>query len=310
MTVAFVFPGQGSQSVGMLDGFSGNATVARVLNDANTILGFSLTDLIAQGPLETLSLTVNTQPAMLACSVAFYEAWLERGGKVPALMAGHSLGEYSALCASGAITLAEALPLVQFRAQAMQEATPVGLGGMAALIGLDDETVTAVCEKARSAGEVAPANFNAPGQVVIAGENAALETAMALAKEAGCRRAIRLPVSAPFHSVFMKPAADKLLPRLGSIAWQTPRVPVVANVDAAIHPEADTIVARLTAQAFSPVLWVKSVQTMVANGVTDIVECGPGKVLTGLVRRIAPEVKLHNIYDETTLNETLDALAN
>ena len=308
MRIAFVFPGQGSQSVGMLAGFAGNAAVENVLARADAALGFSLTGLIAEGPAEALSLTVNTQPAMLASSVAFYEAWRAAGGRTPDVMAGHSLGEYSALCAAGAFTLEDAVKLVRFRAEAMQNAVPVGVGGMAAIIGLKDEDVLAACGEARSEGAVEAVNFNAPGQVVIAGEKAALRKAIECAKARGCRRAIELPVSAPFHSSLLAPAGEKLATRLAEIDVKSPSVPVIANVDVEVHAEPDAIRTALARQASSAVQWVRTIERMKAEGVTDVVECGPGKVLTGLLRRTAPELNGHNIYDAATLAAVLEKL--
>ena len=308
MRIAFVFPGQGSQSVGMLAGFAGNAAVENVLARADAALGFSLTGLIAEGPAEALSLTVNTQPAMLASSVAFYKAWRAAGGRTPDVMAGHSLGEYSALCAAGAFTLEDAVKLVRFRAEAMQNAVPVGVGGMAAIIGLRDEDVLAACEEARSEGAVEAVNFNAPGQVVIAGEKAALRKAIECAKARGCRRAIELPVSAPFHSSLLASAGEKLAARLAEIDVKSPSVPVIANVDVEVHAEPDAIRTALARQASSAVQWVRTIERMKAEGVTDVVECGPGKVLTGLLRRTAPELTGHNIYDAATLAAVLEKL--
>lgn len=308
MRIAFVFPGQGSQSVGMLAGFADNEVVQGVMARADAALGFSLTGLIAEGPAETLSLTVNTQPAMLASSVAFYEAWRQAGGPEPEMLAGHSLGEYSALCAAGAMSLETAVKLVRFRAEAMQSAVPVGVGGMAAVMGLKDEDVLAACEEAREAGRVEAVNFNAPGQVVIAGEKAAVERAIECAKARGCRRAIVLPVSAPFHSSLMQPAADKLAARLADTPITVPAIPVVANVDVQVHETADDIRAALARQAAGAVQWVRTIERMKAAGITDIVECGPGKVLTGLLRRTAPEINGHNIFDAASLAAVLDKL--
>ena len=303
MRIAFVFPGQGSQSVGMLSGFAGNETVAGVMARADEALGFSLTGLIAEGPAETLSLTVNTQPAMLASSVAFYEAWLAAGGRTPEMMAGHSLGEYSALCAAGAMSLETAVRLVRFRAEAMQSAVPVGVGGMAAVIGLADDDVEAAVAEARETGRVEAVNFNAPGQVVIAGEKAAVARAIECAKALGCRRAIELPVSAPFHSSLMQPAADKLAARLVETEIQVPAIPVIANIDVEVHETPDAI-----REAAGAVQWVRTIERMKAAGITDIVECGPGKVLTGLLRRTAPEINGHNIFDAASLAAVLEKL--
>ncbi len=308
MRIAFVFPGQGSQSVGMLSGFAGNETVAGVMARADEALGFSLTGLIAEGPAETLSLTVNTQPAMLASSVAFYEAWLAAGGRAPEMMAGHSLGEYSALCAAGAMSLETAVRLVRFRAETMQSAVPVGVGGMAAVIGLADDAVEAAVAEARETGRVEAVNFNAPGQVVIAGEKAAVARAIECAKARGCRRAIELPVSAPFHSSLMQPAADKLAARLAETEIQVPAIPVIANIDVEVHETPDAIREALARQAAGAVQWVRTIERMKAAGITDIVECGPGKVLTGLLRRTAPEINGHNIFDAASLAAVLEKL--
>ena len=308
MRIAFVFPGQGSQSVGMLGGFAENETVQRVMARADEALGFSLTGLIAEGPAETLSLTVNTQPAMLASSVAFYEAWLAAGGRAPEMMAGHSLGEYSALCAAGAMDLETAVRLVRFRAEAMQSAVPVGVGGMAAVMGLADADVEAACEEARAVGRVEAVNFNAPGQVVIAGEKEAVARAIECAKARGCRRAIVLPVSAPFHSSLMQPAADKLAERLAATDIKVPATPVIANIDVEVHETPDAIREALARQAAGAVQWVRTIERMKAAGITDIVECGPGKVLTGLLRRPAPEINGHNIFDAASLAAVLEKL--
>ncbi len=308
MRIAFVFPGQGSQSVGMLGGFAENETVQRVMVRADEALGFSLTGLIAEGPAETLSLTVNTQPAMLASSVAFYEAWLAAGGRAPEMMAGHSLGEYSALCAAGAMDLETAVRLVRFRAEAMQSAVPVGVGGMAAVMGLADADVEAACEEARAVGRVEAVNFNAPGQVVIAGEKEAVARAIECAKARGCRRAIVLPVSAPFHSSLMQPAADKLAERLAATDIKVPATPVIANIDVEVHETPDAIREALARQAAGAVQWVRTIERMKAAGITDIVECGPGKVLTGLLRRTAPEINGHNIFDAASLAAVLEKL--
>lgn len=308
--IAFVFPGQGSQSVGMLAGFDGNAAVAQTMETADQALGFSIRSMIENGPAADLNLTLNTQPAMLASSVAFYRAWCEAGGARPAVMAGHSLGEYSALCAAGVFSLQDAVSLVRYRAQVMQNAVPVGVGGMAAIIGLDDETVIEACREASVTGPVEAVNFNSPGQVVIAGEKAALAKAVELLKAKGARRAVVLPVSAPFHSSMLKPAALELAGRLAKTPMQPAQVPVYANVTAALHGTDDEIRAHLAEQVASPVQWVKIIKAMQDSGVTDIVECGPGRVLTGLLRRTAPSISGHNIYDAASLEKTLEALAN
>lgn len=313
MRLAFVFPGQGSQSVGMLNGYAGNAVVEEDIRRADNSLGFPISQLIAEGPAETLGLTVNTQPAILATSVAFYDAWLAAGGPKPVVMAGHSLGEYSALTAAGVFSLEEAVKLVRFRAETMQTAVPVGVGGMAAIIGLSDETVIEVCREAGAAGIVEAVNFNSPGQVVIAGEKAGIAKAIELAKTKGCRRAIELPVSAPFHSSMLKPAQEKLAARLAETTVHTPQILVIANVDVQEHATADGIRDALARQAASAVQWVRTIERMKNEGVTDIVECGPGKVLCGLIRRIAPEIRCYTIGDaaqlETTLGKIREAAA-
>ena len=311
MKLAFVFPGQGSQKVGMLAGFEGNDVVADVMRRADAALGQDLTGLISNGPEADLNLTVNTQPAMLASSYAMYAAWLAVGGMKPVVMAGHSLGEYTALTAAGVFTLEQAVGLVRFRAQAMQSAVPVGVGAMAAILGLTDEVVADVCREASEDGKyvVEPVNFNCPGQVVIAGHREGIEKACEIAQKKGARRALKLAVSAPFHSSLLVGAAKQLAERLAQIDVMAPAIDVIANVDVAVHHEPQNIRDILSRQAASPVQWVKTIQKMAADGVTHIVECGPGKVLTGMIRRIAPEIKIYNIYDAQTLASVKDALA-
>lgn len=311
MKLAFVFPGQGSQKVGMLAGFEGNDVVADVMRRADAALGQDLTGLISNGPEADLNLTVNTQPAMLASSYAMYAAWLAVGGMKPVVMAGHSLGEYTALTAAGVFTLEQAVGLVRFRAQAMQSAVPVGVGAMAAILGLTDEVVADVCREASEDGKyvVEPVNFNCPGQVVIAGHREGIEKACEIAQKKGARRALKLAVSAPFHSSLLFGAAKQLAERLAQIDVMAPAIDVIANVDVAVHHEPQDIRDILSRQAASPVQWVKTIQKMAADGVTHIVECGPGKVLTGMIRRIAPEIKIYNIYDAQTLASVKDALA-
>lgn len=308
MKLAFVFPGQGSQTVGMLAAFEGNAAVADTMKRADAALGESLTGLIAAGPAEELNLTVNTQPAMLACSVAFYNAWIAAGGMVPDVMAGHSLGEYSALTAAGVFELEDAVRLVRFRAQCMQEAVPVGVGGMAAIIGLTDELVAEVCQEAACCGIVEAVNFNSPGQVVIAGEKAAVEKACTIAKDKGAKRALMLAVSAPFHSSMMKPASVALKAKLQETPMKAPEVDVIANVDVTIHPQPEDIIDALAAQAAGAVQWVKTIETMKTMGVTHIVECGPGRVLAGLVKRIDASIVVKNINSQETLESVLEEL--
>ena len=267
MRLAFVFPGQGSQSVGMLNGFSGNEVVEDYVRRADAALGFPISKLIAEGPAEELGLTVNTQPALLTASVAFYEAWLAAGGMKPEVMAGHSLGEYSALTASGVFGFEEAVKLVRFRAEAMQSAVPVGVGGMCAVIGLSDADVLECCAEASKTGPVEAVNFNSPGQVVIAGEKKALAKAIELVKAKGCRRAIELAVSGPFHSSMLKPAGEKLAARLAEVELSVPEIPVIANVDVKTHADPAEIRTVLAEQVSSPVQWVKTIQKMAADGV-------------------------------------------
>lgn len=308
MKLAFVFPGQGSQTVGMLDSFAENEVVQKALKTANEALGEDLAQMIHTGPAESLNMTVNTQPAMLTASVALYQAWLALGGKKPEVMAGHSLGEYSALTAAGVFDLADAVKLVRFRAKVMQEAVPVGQGGMAAIIGLSDEAVTKVCSDAAAHGVVEPVNFNSPGQVVIAGEKAAVEKACELAKAEGAKRALVLPVSAPFHSSLMKPASVALQAKLNETAMNVPQIDVIANVDVKVHHDKDAIVAALAAQAAGAVQWVKTIQAFKEMGVTHIVECGPGRVLAGLIKRIDSSIVVKNINSQDSLVAVLEEI--
>ncbi|MCS6763068.1 MAG: ACP S-malonyltransferase [Candidatus Protistobacter heckmanni] len=310
MKFAFVFPGQGSQSVGMLDSFSGNAEVAATLDEASKALGQDVAALIAQGPAEALNLTTNTQPVMLTAGVAIYRAWRAAGGAAPAMASGHSLGEYSALVAAGALQFADAAPLVRFRAQAMQEAVPVGEGGMAAILGLSDEDVLAACAQARDAcaGVVEAVNFNAPSQVVIAGAKAAVAAACEAAKAKGSKRVLPLPVSAPFHSSLLAPASLRLKDYLQKVAISAPAFPMVNNVDVAVVRDPDAIKDALVRQAAAPVRWVETVRAMAEAGVTHIVECGPGRVLAGLTKRIAPDIISTSITDPASLEEALTLL--
>ncbi len=308
MKIAFVFPGQGSQSVGMLDAWAESAVVRRVIDQSSAALGQDLASLMAQGPAEDLNLTTNTQPVMLASAVAMYRAWIEAGGPVPDLMAGHSLGEYSALTAAGALSLEQAVPLVRIRADAMQAAVPVGLGTMAAVLGLDDDQVRDVCARAAQGQVVEAVNYNAPAQVVIAGHVDAVDRACVLAKEAGAKRALVLPVSAPFHSSLLEPAATVLQQALATIELQAPDVPVINNVDVQAPADSAQIKDALVRQAWHPVRWVETIQAMKAQGVTHIVECGPGKVLSGLVKRIDRDLLAFNITDPASLQATLESL--
>ncbi|MGB6155298.1 MAG: ACP S-malonyltransferase [Castellaniella sp.] len=308
MKIAFVFPGQGSQTVGMMDAWSEDAGVQETLRQGNQALNENLATLIAHGPADALNLTTNTQPAMLLCSVAMYRAWQQAGGAVPAIVAGHSLGEYSALVAAGAISLADAVRTVRVRAQAMQSAVPVGQGGMAAILGLDDEAVRKACEQAARDEIVEAVNYNAPAQVVIAGHTAAVERACELARAAGAKRAVTLAVSAPFHSRLLKPAAAVLADTLAGVAVQSPSIPVINNVDVAQATSPEAIRDALVRQAWHPVRWVETIQAMKHAGVTHIVECGPGKVLAGLIKRIDRDFTTFNITDPASLEQTLKSL--
>ena len=303
---AFVFPGQGSQSVGMLDGWGDHPVVVQTLAEASDALGEDVARLIHEGPKEALALTTNTQPVMLVAGVAAYRVWLAEGGELPSVVAGHSLGEYTALVAAGVLTLAQAAPLVRFRAQAMQDAVPVGTGAMAAILGMEAAKVRAVCEATMQAvtGEVAEAvNFNDPLQTVIAGSKAGVEKACEALKAAGAKRALPLPVSAPFHSSLMKPAAERLRERLESMEFGEPRIPVINNIDVALEVDADRIRDALYRQAFGPVRWVECIQAIQARGISSVVECGPGKVLAGMVKRIDAGLTGMAVYDPATLAE-------
>jgi [acyl-carrier-protein] S-malonyltransferase len=305
---AFVFPGQGSQAVGMLNGFAGNPVVQQTLAEASDAIGFDLGKLIAEGPKEELDLTTNTQPVMLTAAVATWRAWLAAGGAMPALVAGHSLGEYSALVAAGVIRFADAVPLVRFRAQAMQEAVPVGQGGMAAILGLSDGDVRAACAEAAQGEVVEPVNFNAPAQVVIAGSKAAVERACDAAKARGAKRALVLPVSAPFHSSLLQPASLRLREYMEKLEFAAPTIPLINNVDVAIVNDPAAIKDALVRQAASPVRWVETVKKMAAEGISHVVECGPGKVLAGLTKRIDGALSGEAIVDAASLEKTLELL--
>jgi len=312
---AFVFPGQGSQSVGMLDAWADHPVVQETLQIASDALGEDLAGLIRSGPKEALALTTNTQPVMLVASVAAFRVWMEETGTVPAAVAGHSLGEYSALVAAGVLTLAQAVPLVRLRAQAMQEAVPVGVGAMAAILGMASERVIAACLEvtgsfgAGSAEVVEAVNFNEPTQTVIAGSKAAVDQACELLKSHGAKRALLLPVSAPFHSSLMKPAADKLRERLQTMVLGVPQIPLVNNIDVAVETSTDRIRDALYRQAFGPVRWVECVRALQARGLATLVECGPGKVLAGMARRIDPALTGLPLFDPASLAEVRGALA-
>jgi [acyl-carrier-protein] S-malonyltransferase len=308
MKIAFVFPGQGSQAVGMMKGFADSPVVRQVFDEASQALGENLWQLVAEGPADALNLTVNTQPVMLTGGYAVYRAWQEAGGPAPEVVAGHSLGEYTALVVSGVIAFRDAVPLVRFRAQAMQEAVPAGTGGMAAILGLDDDAVRKACSDA-AAGEIAEAvNFNAPSQVVIAGHKTAVERAAVAAKSAGAKRALVLPVSAPFHSSLLKPAAERLAQYMESVRFEPPRIPIVNNVDVAFESDPAAIKDALARQACRPVRWVEVLRAIAGHGVTAVVECGPGKVLAGLTKRIEAGLESHAITDPRSLAQALEAL--
>jgi [acyl-carrier-protein] S-malonyltransferase len=308
---AFVFPGQGSQAVGMLDGWGDHPAVVAALNEASQALGEDVGGLIRHGPADTLSLTENTQVVMLTAGVACYRAWIAEGGAAPIAVAGHSLGEYSALVAADALSLDEAVKLVRFRAQAMQQAVPVGTGAMVAVLGLEADAVRMACEQAAAdVGEpVAPANFNEPRQIVIAGTKAAVARACEVLKEAGAKRALPLPVSAPFHSVLMKPAADRLAERLAAATVRSPAIAVVNNIDVAVEADPARIRDALYRQAYGPVRWVEVIQALSQRGATHVVECGPGKVLSRMVPRIVPELVSGALFDPASLAETRGLLS-
>lgn len=310
---AFVFPGQGSQAVGMLDAWGDHPAVRQAVQEASDALGEDLGALIAQGPKEALALTTNTQPVMLLAGVAAWRVWQAEGGALPDAVAGHSLGEYSALVAAGVLSLGQAIPLVRLRAAAMQAAVPVGVGAMAAVLGLDADKVKAVCAQVTAdlggAEVVEAVNFNDPGQTVIAGSKAAVDAAGAAMKTAGAKRALPLPVSAPFHSSLMQPAAEQLKAALANITLAAPQIDVINNIDVAVVHEGAAIADALYRQAFGPVRWVESVQALKARGITHVVECGPGKVLTGMVKRIDADLIGAALYDPATLAEVKELLA-
>ncbi|MEO7151492.1 MAG: ACP S-malonyltransferase [Burkholderiaceae bacterium] len=308
---AFVFPGQGSQSVGMLDAWGDHVAVRSTLAEASEALHFDIGRLIREGPKDQLDLTTHTQPAMLTAGIACYRAWRAEGGAEPVVVAGHSLGEYTALVAADALAFADALPLVRFRAEAMQQAVPVGVGAMAAILGLEAEAVVAGCAEVAESGReiVSAANFNDPKQTVIAGTRAGVEAACELLKSRGAKRALLLPVSAPFHSPLMKPAAERLKERLAATPLVAPRIPLVGNVDVAVHTDPQAIRQALYRQAFGPVRWVDGVHRMLQMGATVIVECGPGKVLTGLSKRIAPQTASGAVFDPASLRDVQGMLA-
>jgi [acyl-carrier-protein] S-malonyltransferase len=308
---AFVFPGQGSQSVGMLDAWGDHPEVVRTLAEASAALGEDIGALIKNGPKEQLDLTTNTQPVMLTAGVANYRAWIAETGLVPSAAAGHSLGEYTALVAAGALSLSDALPLVRFRAQAMQDAVPVGTGAMSAILGLDAAVVREVCQQvAAASGEIVEAvNFNDPKQTVIAGSKAGVEKANEALKAAGAKRALPLPVSAPFHSSLMKPAADRLREKLAVVAFQPAAFPVINNIDVAVTDDVEALRDALFRQAFGPVRWVEVVQALKARSLSTVIECGPGKVLAGMAKRIDAELASATVLDPASLAEARALLA-
>jgi len=308
MKLALVFPGQGSQAVGMMQGFADSKVVRDTFAEASQVLGQDLWQLAAEGPADQLNATVNTQPLMLTAAYAMYRAWQEAGGPAPAVVAGHSLGEYTALVAAGALKFSDALPLVRFRAQAMQEAVPVGTGAMAAILGLDDDAVRAACAEAAQGEVVEAVNFNAPSQVVIAGHKAAVERAAAAAKASGAKRAVMLPVSAPFHSSLLKPAAERLMERMQGVVFNAPQIAVVNNVNVAVVSDPAQIRDALARQACNPVRWVEIVQAFAGMGVSHVIECGPGKVLSGLTKRIADGLQGGAVTDAASLQQQLEAL--
>jgi len=314
---AFVFPGQGSQSVGMLDAWSDHPVVVQTVQEVSDALGQDMAFLIREGPKEELALTTNTQPVMLVAGVAAYRVWMNETGQAPAFVAGHSLGEYAALVASGALSLTQAAPLVRFRAQAMQDAVPVGAGAMAAILGLDAPEIVAVCARITGAtaqfdlqdGEVVEAvNFNDPMQTVIAGSKAAVDKACEVLKAEGAKRALLLQVSAPFHSSLMKPAAEKLKAKLAETAFAPLQIPLINNIDVAIEADITRIRDALYRQAFGAVRWVECVQAIKARGVRQIIECGPGKVLAGLVKRIDADLTGAPLFDPATMTQVKEML--
>jgi [acyl-carrier-protein] S-malonyltransferase len=310
-TFAFIFPGQGSQAVGMLDAWGGDAAVRQTLQEASDALGEDVAKLIHAGPKEQLDLTTNTQPVMLTAGIACYRAWLAEKGMAPSVVAGHSLGEYTALVAAGSLTLADALPLVRYRAQAMQDAVPVGVGAMAAILGMDAQAVREGClEVAAATGEAVEAvNFNDPKQTVIAGTKAGVEKACEVLKTKGAKRALPLPVSAPFHSSLMKPAAERLKVRLAETRFAVPKIDVVNNIDVRVETDAAAIRDALYRQAFGPVRWVETVQAIRARGVSHLIECGPGKVLAGMVKRIDADAISATVLDPATMADVKGLLA-
>ena len=309
MAFAFLFPGQGSQSLKMMDGFANLPVVKQTFDEASAALGEDLWAMLQAESADAINATVNTQPLMLAAGVATYRAWLAQGGTVPAVVAGHSLGEYSALVAAGALDFADAVKLVRLRAQAMQEAVPAGEGAMAAILNLSDDEIRAACAEAAQGEVVEPVNFNSPGQVVIAGSKAAVERAMELCKAKGAKRALPLPVSVPSHCSLMKPAAERLAAALATVDIKAPQVPVLHNADVAAYSDPAQIRDALTRQLYCPVRWTETVQKLAADGIVLMAECGPGKVLAGLAKRIDGNVNCHALTDSAKLEAARAELA-
>jgi len=305
-SLAFVFPGQGSQAVGMLAELAeANPVIKSTFAEASEVLGYDLWDLVQNGPAEDLNQTDKTQPALLTSGVALWRLWQEKGGEQPAVMAGHSLGEYTALVCAGAIDFADGVKLVKLRGEFMQQAVPAGTGAMAAILGLADDAIEAACEAAAEGDVVSPVNYNCPGQIVIAGEKAAVERAIEKCKEAGAKRAVPLPVSVPSHCALMKPAAEKMAVELANIDVKLPAIPVMQNVDASVPQSVEQLKENLLAQLYSPVLWTKSVQAMVEQGVESTVECGPGKVLSGLNKKVHKPLSVVAINEPAGLDKAL-----
>jgi [acyl-carrier-protein] S-malonyltransferase len=306
---AIVFAGQGSQSVGMMAGLADQSAVKLAFDEASAVLGIDFWKLAAEGPAELQNQTVNTQPLMLVAGVATFRAWIANGGRMPALFAGHSLGEYTALVAAGALSFADALPLVRYRAESMQAAVPEGTGGIAAILGLEVEQIRAVCADAANGQVLEAVNLNSPGQIVIAGHRDAVERGMALAKERGAKRALMLPMSVPSHCALMRPAAEKLAERMAGITFSTPRVPVVQNADVASFDDPARIRQALVEQLFRPVRWIETVQHIAAAGTGTVIECVPGKILTGLNRRIVTDLNCLAVTDGASLASAIQAVA-
>ncbi|WP_312606553.1 ACP S-malonyltransferase [Kosakonia cowanii] len=303
---AFVFPGQGSQTVGMLADMAATwPVIEETFQEASAVLGYDLWALVQQGPAEELNKTWQTQPALLTASVALWRVWQQQGGKTPALMAGHSLGEYSALVCAGVIAFADAVRLVELRGKFMQDAVPAGTGAMSAIIGLDDAAIAQACEAAAEGQVVSPVNYNSPGQVVIAGHKEAVERAGAACKAAGAKRALPLPVSVPSHCALMKPAAEKLAAELSNITFNAPQIPVINNVDVACETSPEAILYALLRQLYSPVQWTKSVECMASQGIEHLYEVGPGKVLTGLTKRIVDTLTASALNEPAAMSEAL-----